>query len=95
MISKEEVLYIGRLAHLTLSENEIAIFTEQLSDILEYVEKINSVNTADVQPMIHVIPIQNVFVDDEIEQSLSVDVVLKMAPIREGEFFKVPVTVQK
>jgi aspartyl-tRNA(Asn)/glutamyl-tRNA(Gln) amidotransferase subunit C len=54
-ISREEVLRVAELAHLELSETEIAKYREQLDSILEYTAKLNAVNTSNVEPMTQVL----------------------------------------
>jgi len=54
-ISREEVLRVAELAHLELSEAEIAKYREQLDSILEYTAKLNAVDTSNVEPMTQVI----------------------------------------
>jgi len=61
-----------------------------LGAILEYVAKMNELDTTDVEPLAHCLPISNVFRADEIEPSLGTENVLANAPGRDGPFFKVP-----
>ena len=63
-ISKEEVKHIAKLARIEFSEDEINRFTEQLSTILNYVSKLDELNTEDIVPTSHVIDLKNCFRDD-------------------------------
>ncbi len=89
-ISKEEVRKVAKLARLQPSSAEVEGFTEQLGAILEYVEKMNELDTENVEPLAHCLPVSNVFRDDEIKESLGTEKTLANAPQRDGEFFRVP-----
>ena len=89
-IDQTQVKKVAKLSRLDLTEAEIEEFTGQLSAILEYVEKMNELDTADVQPLAHCLPISNCFRDDSVKQSLGTEKTLANAPQRDGEFFKVP-----
>jgi aspartyl-tRNA(Asn)/glutamyl-tRNA(Gln) amidotransferase subunit C len=89
-ISRKDVEKVAKLARLQLSEAEIGQFTNQLGAILEYVEKMNELNTDNVEPLAHCLPVSNVFRADEIKESLGTEKTLANAPDRDGEFFRVP-----
>lgn len=78
------------LARLELTEEEKERYTSQLNVILEHVRKLNRLDTSQVEPMAHVLPLQNVFREDVIQESMDRDLVLQNAPAREGGTFKVP-----
>lgn len=86
----EQVRKVARLARLELSDADLARMTEQLTNILNYVDQLTELNTDGVEPMAHPLPLQNVFRDDEPRPSLSPDEALKNAPVRLGNFFGVP-----
>ena len=86
----EQVRKVAKLARLDLTEAEIEEFTGQLGAILDYVEKMNELDTADVEPLAHCLPISNVFRADEVRESLGTEKTLANAPQRDGPFFKVP-----
>jgi aspartyl-tRNA(Asn)/glutamyl-tRNA(Gln) amidotransferase subunit C len=86
----EQVRKVARLARLELSDADLARMTEQLTNILNYVDQLTELNTDGVEPMAHPLPVQNVFRDDEPRPSLPVDEALKNAPTRLGNFFGVP-----
>jgi len=90
MISKEEVLHIAKLAKLSLSEEEVELFQEQLGRILEYFRKLEEVDTDDVEPLKHVITAGNVFREDEPQESIRPEEALKNAPKRRDDYFEVP-----
>lgn len=89
-ITKKEVEHVARLARLELSEEEKEIFTRQLNSILTYIEKLNELDTSKVEPTSHILPIQNVFKEDEIKESLPREKALSNAPDRTEEFYRVP-----
>ena len=89
-ITKEEVLHVARLARLQLSDDDVAKFQEQLSDILEAVSKVSELDLSDVPPTSHPLEVVNVWGEDEAEPCLSAEEALANAPEREGDFFKVP-----
>ena len=89
-IDKQQVEKVAKLARLDLSEAEVGEFSDQLNAVIEYVEKMNELDTEGVEPLAHCLPVHNVFRDDEIKPSLGTDAVLKNAPQRDDGFFKVP-----
>ncbi len=89
-IDAEQVRKVAKLARLALSDAEIEEFTGQLGAILGYVEKMNELDTAEVEPLAHCLPIRNVFRTDDVRESLGTEKTLANAPDRDGSFFKVP-----
>lgn len=90
IIKKEDVEYLGRLARIELTEEEKKKFEKELGKILEYISKLNEVNTENIEPTYHVLPLKNVFRDDIPESSTSKEEILKNAPDKDDDFFKVP-----
>ena len=95
MIAREDVEHVAELARLELTAAEKEQFISQLNDILTYIEKLNELDTADVEPTSHVIPMSNVFRDDEVRPSLDRDKVLHNAPEQSRFFFKVPRIIEE
>ena len=89
-IDQTQVRKVARLSRLELTEAEVAEFTGQLSAILDYVEKMNELDTTRVEPLAHCLPVSNVFRADCVKESLGTEKTLTNAPQRDGEFFKVP-----
>jgi len=83
------VRHIAWLARLGLSEEEVEKFSLQLSNILESFEILKQVDTANVPPATHTIPLQNVFRKDDVAESYSQAEILSNAPKQEGNCFKV------
>lgn len=93
-ISRKEVEYIAGLARLTLTEEEIELYSKQLSDILVYIDQLNELDIENVEPMSHVLDMINVMREDKHLPSLSRDEVMANAPDHDGEHFKVPRVVK-
>jgi len=94
MINRQEVDHVARLARLALSPEEEEKMEAQLSKILEFVGKLNAVDTSGVEPTSHVIPIFNVFREDLPRPSLTQGEALKTAPDTEGGYFRVPKIIE-
>ena len=90
MIDPEQVEHVARLARLKLTSEELELFTTQLSSILDYINKLNELDTADVEPLSHPLEMVNVFRDDERAESLPRDEALANAPEQRDGFFRVP-----
>jgi aspartyl-tRNA(Asn)/glutamyl-tRNA(Gln) amidotransferase subunit C len=95
MITKEDVEHVAELARLELTHAEKAQFITQLNDILTYFETLNGLDTRDVEPTSHVIPMANIFRDDEVRPSLERSKVLQNAPEESHFFFKVPRIIEE
>ncbi len=89
-ISQEEVRYIAHLARLKLKKEEEERFTEQLREILTYVDKLREVDTENVPPTSHLFPLKNVFRKDKKRNSLAVEKALLNAPRNKRNQFVVP-----
>jgi len=89
-ISRDEVLHVAQLARLELSDDEVARFQEQLSDILEAVSKVSELDLTDVPPTAHPLEIANAWAEDEPQPCLSTDEVFANAPDRDDGFFRMP-----
>ncbi|MBF0495372.1 MAG: Asp-tRNA(Asn)/Glu-tRNA(Gln) amidotransferase subunit GatC [Deltaproteobacteria bacterium] len=89
-ISRAEVEHVAKLARLSLTEDQYTIFTPQINNILEYIEKLNELDTANVPPTSHAIPLSNAFREDEVKPSIGLDLTLANAPEKEGSTFVVP-----
>jgi len=89
-----DVAYVAKLARIALTEEEIQRLGGQLGDILDYIDTLNEVDTEDVPPMSHVLPLENIYREDAVGTSLPVDEVLDNAPSKKGNFFKVPKIIE-
>ena len=89
-LTEEQVRQVAQLARLKVSDDEVHSFTRHLGAILDYVAQLDELDTSDVEPLAHCLPVQNAFRADEIKDTLSNDAALQNAPQRDGEFFAVP-----
>jgi aspartyl-tRNA(Asn)/glutamyl-tRNA(Gln) amidotransferase subunit C len=94
-LDRSQVEHIASLARIALTEEEIEMFGEQLSQILEQFEVLNELDTSGVTPTAHAGGLQTVMRDDLAEDSLDSEDVLKNAPRREGEFFRVNAVLEE
>ncbi|BFH67036.1 Asp-tRNA(Asn)/Glu-tRNA(Gln) amidotransferase subunit GatC [Paenibacillus dendritiformis] len=93
-IQVQDVEHVAKLARLNLTDEEKARYTEQLNAILKYAEKLNELDTDDVPPTTHVLPIRNVMRDDAVRPSLPIEKVMLNAPQEEDGQFQVPAVLE-
>ncbi len=93
-ITEVEVDRVAELARLAFNPEEKARFVEQLSAILEYMEKLNELDTGKVEPTSHVLPITNVMEEDRVQASLGRERSLANAPDQEGGLLRVPKIIE-
>jgi aspartyl-tRNA(Asn)/glutamyl-tRNA(Gln) amidotransferase subunit C len=89
-LTKDEVRHIAALAHLALSDEEIALYQEQLSTILDYAARLQEIDTSDVPPTATVLPLVSVLREDVPTEPLPRDEALANAPDAEANCFFVP-----
>jgi len=89
-IDRQQVRYIAHLARLELSEEEEEKFTRQLGEILTWVDKLKELNTSNLPFTSHVLPLTNVFREDELGESLSEREALLNAPQKKRSHIQVP-----
>ena len=89
-VTKKDLENVAVLSRLAIPADKEEQYTNQLNDVLTYMENLNSINTDDVQPIAHVLPISNVFREDVVKESLDRDLALSNAPLKDDGYFKVP-----
>lgn len=90
-IDKKEVIHIAKLADLNLSEDEIAGYTKDMQEILEYANMINNVDTENMEETVLVDKEKyNVFRKDEVKEFKNLDILMDNAPSKEDGMFKIP-----
>jgi len=94
-VSKEEIEKIARLARLNLKEDEINEIGEQINQILDYVKKLEELDTDNIEPLSHALDLNNVFREDVIQASLPREKALENAPLKSDKFFRVPKVIKK
>lgn len=93
-VTKDTIEHVANLARLNLTEEEKERLTSDMENIISYVDKLNQLDTSDIKPTDHVIPIKNVFREDEVHDSYPRDKILMNAPSKEDGCFKVPKIVE-
>lgn len=93
-ITKEDIEHIAVLARLSLSEEEKELFGSQLSNILDYMETLNELDTKDIEPTSHVLSLSNVMRDDTPGHSISREDALMNAPDHTEKFYRVPKIIE-
>lgn len=93
VISDETMDYVGILAKLELSEEEKARAKKDMEEMLDYIDKLNELDTTGVEPMSHVFPVQNVFREDVVVNGDGQEITLANAPERNADSFLVPKTI--
>jgi aspartyl-tRNA(Asn)/glutamyl-tRNA(Gln) amidotransferase subunit C len=93
-ISLEEVDRVALLARLRLTAEEKSALTQQLDDILEYMDKLNRLDTAQVVPFAHALDSANAFREDKVTNRPNPEPLLANAPDRDRTFFKVPKIIE-
>ena len=88
-LTRDDVLHVASLARLGLNDDEIDTLKEQLSSILGHIEVLNELDTDAIPPTAQVVPLTNVFRDDEVRPSLPQEVVTRLAPRHRGGFIEV------
>ena len=92
-VSLNDLEKIAQLARLNLKESEKEKYLEQVNQILQYVEKLNEVDTNGVKPLSHSMDLVNVMREDINKKSLSQEEALRNAPSKNENYFKVPKVV--
>ena len=93
-ITAKEVRYVADLARLELTPEEVDLFTTDMNRILDYMDQLNELDTGGVEPTSHVLSLKNVFREDVVGDSLTVDEVLANAPRQEKGHFVVPKIIE-
>ena len=94
IITDETIEYVGILAKLELSEEERDAAKKDMGRMLDYIDKLGELDTAGVEPMSHVFPVQNVFREDEVTNGDESDKTLQNALEEKDNMFVVPKTFE-
>ncbi|HPO12258.1 MAG TPA: Asp-tRNA(Asn)/Glu-tRNA(Gln) amidotransferase subunit GatC [Candidatus Hydrogenedentes bacterium] len=89
-ITREQVEYVAGLAQLELDDAAKARLQQEMGEILSYMDKLNELDTSNVEPMMHAMEMTNVFREDCAGESLAREAALRDAPQQDGEYFIVP-----
>ena len=93
-ITIKEVEHVAKLACLEFDEEEKKKLAEQLGRILDYIDQLNKLDTTDVEPTSHVIPVKNVVRPDVVKPSLTRNEALDNAPSSVDGLFEVPKIIE-
>jgi aspartyl-tRNA(Asn)/glutamyl-tRNA(Gln) amidotransferase subunit C len=93
-LSREEVQRVAVLARLRLTPEEQSSLTDELDRILGYMDKLNQLDTADVDLFSHAANITSTLREDRVTNRPNADALLANAPDRDGTFFKVPKIIE-
>ena len=94
-ITSDKIKKLAALSKLSIADDEMDKYSEQLSDILDYVSELENVDTSDVEPLLNVLDQTNISKPDEPQPSITQKLALKNAPKISGEFFQVPKVINK
>ncbi len=93
-INREDVEHVARLARLALQPAELDALTGQMDAILDYVEKLNELDTEGITPTAHAVPMENAFREDLVKPSIGIARAQQNAPDKDGSCFKVPKVIE-
>ena len=91
ILTKEDILHIAKLGNLTLTDKEIEIFKKQLSSIIDYINKLQEVDTKNIEPPSQITGLTDVLREDKVndQRTLTSDQALTNTKSKEGNLFKV------
>ncbi len=93
-ISRAEVEHVSRLARLALADQEIDALRKDMDQILDYVEQLNQLDTQEITPTAHAVPMENALRDDTIRPGFSREQALANAPAPDPSGFRVPRVIE-
>ena len=93
-IDDKLIAYLENLSRIRLSEDEKQTAGENLGEILNYIQKLNELDTEGVEAVSHPFPFTNSFREDQVEESFDRDLILQNAPEQKDGCFKAPKTVE-
>ena len=94
-VNDEIVDKITNLARLHFTDAEKVVIKKDLQRMIQFVEKLDELDTTGVQPLLHMTDNINLLRDDEVKGSISREEGLKNAPMHDDQFFKVPKVIKK
>lgn len=93
-LTREEIQRVAILARLRLTSEDEERLTEQLDSILQYVGKLNQLDTSGIEPFTHIVDMANPMREDAITNEANADALLANAPEQENHFFRVPKIIE-
>ena len=95
VIDKETVEKVANLARLELAEDEKEAMIKDMSKILDFMAKLNEIDTSGVEPLVYMTDEVNIFREDVVKQEITHEEALLNAPKQDGEYFLVPKVIEK
>mgnify|MGYP001020874565 FL=1 len=89
-VTREDLKNVAVLSRLAIAEDKADGYIAQMDAILSYMDNLSEINTDAVKPTTYALPMENVFREDVVKQSLDRELALSNAPLKEGGYFKVP-----
>ena len=89
-ITPEQVRHIALLSRISVDDDQVSTLSGELGGILSFFDKLQELDTSEVEPMAHAVEIRNVFGDDVPGKSLTPEQALANAPARDEDYFRVP-----
>ena len=89
-----DINHVASLARLKLTDAEKEQFEKQVGSIINYIDKLNELDTSSIEPTAHVLPISNVFREDQLRTSLPREKALQNAPEKGDGFYRVPKIIE-
>ena len=93
-LTSDEVRHVALLTRIRLTEQEVELYRSQMDDILEHFQMLQELDTDQVPPTSHSVPLDTVMRDDETKPCLDKEDVLSNAPRREGDYFRVKAVLE-
>ncbi|MCX6813609.1 MAG: Asp-tRNA(Asn)/Glu-tRNA(Gln) amidotransferase subunit GatC [Candidatus Azambacteria bacterium] len=93
-LSKETVQYVAQLARIELQDKELEKLSHQLKDILDFIDKLKTLDVSGVNPTTHALTLNNVLREDRPGKSLPIEKTLANAPHKQDNFFVVPKVIE-
>ena len=93
-VTRKDVDTAATLARLYFTDEEKEELMDTLNNILEYFDKLSELDTEDVKPLTHILPVQNVMRDDEVKPSFDQETALKNAPKHDRGHFVIPKVIE-
>lgn len=93
-VEKTEIIKIANLAKLKFSDEELEKFIGQFNEIIEYINKLNEIDTENVKPLSHPLEVINVMRNDELKKSVETKYALLNAPEKDEQYFLVPKVIK-
>lgn len=93
-VDRETIKYVAHLARIELGPKELEKLSGQLKDIIKFIDKLNKLDTKNINATSHILPVSNIFREDAAGESLTSLKALENAPCRKENFFVVPKVIE-